>query len=134
MARDYYDVLGVSRDAGPDELQQAFRRLARANHPDVNKDPGAEERFKEINEAYSALSDPELRKRYDRFGEDFRRVPEDLEQRVGAGAGGGGGRGRGPRATWTTEGADAGGGFGGGGFGGGGFEGIDLEDLLGGMF
>src|SRR3954462_563279 len=134
MARDYYDVLGVSRDAGPDELQQAFRRLARANHPDVNKDPAAEERFKEINEAYSVLSDPELRKRYDRFGEDFRRVPEDWEQRVGAGAGGVGGRGRGPRATWTTEGADVGGGFDGGGFGGGGFEGIDIEDLLGGMF
>ena len=132
MARDYYDVLGVSRDASPDELQQAFRRLARANHPDVNKDPGAEERFKEINEAYSALSDPELRKRYDRFGEDFRRVPEDWEQRVGAGAGAGGfgGRaGRGPRTTWTTEGTDVGGGFGGGGF-----EGIDIEDLLGGMF
>jgi curved DNA-binding protein len=130
MARDYYDVLGVSRDAGPDELQQAFRRLARTNHPDVNKDPGAEERFKEINEAYSALSDPELRKRYDRFGEDFRRVPEDWEQRVGAGVGGSGGRaGRGPRATWTTEGTDVGGGFGGGGF-----EGIDIEDLLGGMF
>ena len=130
MARDYYDVLGVSRDAGPDELQQAFRRLARTNHPDVNKDPGAEERFKEINEAYSALSDPELRKRYDRFGEDFRRVPEDWEQRVGAGVGGSGSRaGRGPRTTWTTEGADVGGGFGGGGF-----EGIDIEDLLGGMF
>ena len=130
MARDYYDVLGVSRDASPDELQQAFRRLARANHPDVNKDPGAEERFKEINEAYSALSDPELRKRYDRFGEDFRRVPEDWEQRVGAGVGGSGSRaGRGPRTTWTTEGADVGGGFGGGGF-----EGIDIEDLLGGMF
>ena len=45
MARDYYDVLGVSRDASPEELQQAYRRLARANHPDVNKDPGAVERF-----------------------------------------------------------------------------------------
>ncbi|SDZ10440.1 curved DNA-binding protein [Geodermatophilus africanus] len=130
MARDYYDVLGVSRDADQDELQQAFRRLARQNHPDVNKDPAAEERFKEINEAYSALSDPELRKRYDRFGEDFRRVPEDWEQRVGAGVGGSGGRtGRGRRATWTAEGTDVGGGFGGGGF-----EGIDIEDLLGGMF
>jgi curved DNA-binding protein len=130
MARDYYDVLGVSRDAGPEELQQAFRRLARANHPDVNKDPGAEERFKEINEAYSALSDPELRKRYDRFGDDFRRVPEDWEERVGAGAGGFGRRsGRRPRTTWTAEGADVGGGFDGAGF-----EGIDIEDLLGGMF
>src|SRR5918999_5679168 len=88
MARDYYEVLGVSRDAGPEELQQAFRRLARANHPDVNKDPGAEERFKEINEAYQVLSDPEMRKRYDRFGEDYRRVPDDWEERVGAGVGG----------------------------------------------
>jgi curved DNA-binding protein len=130
MARDFYEVLGVSRDAGRDEVQQAYRRLARQNHPDVNRDPGAEERFKEINEAYSVLSDPELRKRYDRFGEDFRRVPEDWEQRVGAGVGVSGGRaGRGPRTTWTTEGTDVGGGFGGGGF-----EGIDLEDLLGGMF
>jgi len=130
VPRDYYEVLGVSRDADRDEVQQAYRRLARKNHPDVNKDPGAEERFKEINEAYSVLSDPELRKRYDRFGEDFRRVPEDWEERVGAGAGGSGGRaGRGPRATWTAEGTDVGGGFGGGGF-----EGIDIEDLLGGMF
>ncbi|WP_103382023.1 DnaJ C-terminal domain-containing protein [Pseudonocardia dioxanivorans] len=130
MPRDFYEVLEVPRDAGPDELQQAFRRLARQNHPDVNKDPGAEERFKEINEAYSVLSDPELRKRYDRFGEDFRRVPEDWEERVGAGAGGFGGRaGRGRRATWTAEGADVDGAFVGGGF-----DGIDLEDLLGGMF
>jgi|tagenome__1003787_1003787.scaffolds.fasta_scaffold20962797_3 curved DNA-binding protein len=134
MARDFYEVLGVSRDAGREELQQAYRRLARQNHPDVNKDPAAEERFKEINEAYSVLSDPELRKRYDRFGEDFRRVPDDWEQRVGAGVGAGGRAGRGPRTTWSAEGADAVGGFGDGGFGGGGFEGIDIEDLLGGMF
>src|SRR3954470_11850427 len=93
MARDYYQVLGVSRNAGADELQQAYRRLARANHPDVNRDPGAEERFKEINDAYHVLSDPELRKRYDRFGEDFRRVRDDWEERVGAGAGGAGARG-----------------------------------------
>jgi len=132
MARDFYEVLGVPRDADQEEVQQAYRRLARQNHPDVNKDPGAEGRFKEINEAYSALSDPELRKRYDRFGEDFRRVPEDWEERVGAGAGAGGFRGRagrGPRTTWTAAGSDVGGGFGGGGF-----EGIDIEDLLGGMF
>jgi len=134
MARDYYDVLGVSRDAGPEELQQAFRRLARKNHPDVNHDPGAEERFKEINEAYSVLSDPNQRKKYDRFGEDFRQVPDDWEERVGAAAGGfrggGGGSGRGRRTTWTTGGdvGDIGGGY--GGFGGGG---IDIEDLLGGM-
>jgi curved DNA-binding protein len=139
VARDYYDVLGVSRDAGPDELQQAFRRLARANHPDVNKDPAAEERFKEVNEAYQALSDPELRKRYDRFGEDFRRVPDDWEERVGAGVGGGRrGPGRGRRETWSPggdSGADFGGFGGGGGAGFGGFGGdVDIEDLLGGIF
>src|SRR3954453_338624 len=137
MARDYYDVLGVSRDAGPEELQQAFRRLARKNHPDVNHDPGAEERFKEINEAYSVLSDPNQRKKYDRFGEDFRQVPDDWEERVGAGAGGfRGGGGPGRRTTWTT-GGDAGAAhvdFGGGGFGGGFGGGVDIEDLLGGMF
>ena len=88
MARDYYEVLGVSRDATADQIQQAFRTLARKHHPDVNKDPAAEERFKEVNEAYHVLSDPETRKRYDRFGEDFRKVPEDWEERVGAGAGG----------------------------------------------
>jgi curved DNA-binding protein len=134
MARDYYETLGVSRDAGPEELQQAFRRLARQNHPDVNRDPGAEERFKEVNEAYQVLSDPEMRKRYDRFGEDFRQVPEDWEERVGAGAGrspfGGGGGGR--SYTWSRGGGD-GPDFGGRDFGGG-FGGVDIEDLLGGMF
>jgi curved DNA-binding protein len=141
MARDYYDVLGVSRNAEPDELQQAYRRLARANHPDVNKDPAAEERFKEVNEAYHVLSDPEQRRRYDRFGEDFRRVPEDWEERVGAGAGraraGASPRG-GRRYSWSTSGAgDAdGGGFAGagGGFGGGGFSGVDFDDLFGDIF
>jgi curved DNA-binding protein len=132
VARNYYEVLGVSRDASPEELQQAFRRLARANHPDVNRDPGAEERFKEINEAYSALSDPELRKRYDRFGEDYRRVPEDWEERVGAAAGGSRRRsGPGRRDAWPPggdSGPDFGGGFGGG------FGDVDIEDLLGGIF
>jgi curved DNA-binding protein len=135
MARDYYEVLGVSRDASSEELQQAFRRLARQNHPDVNKDPGAEERFKEVNEAYSTLSDPETRKKYDRFGEDYRRVPDDWEERVGAGAGGVRGRSaRGGGGSWPGggDGSDYGGGFGGG--RGGGFGGVDIEDLLGGMF
>lgn len=85
-ARDYYDVLGVSRTASEDELQQAYRKLARRLHPDVNKDPSAEERFKEINEAYHVLSDPALRERYDRFGASFRQVPEDFDERVSAGA------------------------------------------------
>jgi curved DNA-binding protein len=88
VARDYYEILGVSRDATHEQIQQAFRTLARKYHPDVNSAPGAEDRFKELNEAYHVLSDPDSRKRYDRFGEDFRRVPEDYDERVGAGVGG----------------------------------------------
>lgn len=66
--RDYYEVLGVSRSASDDELKSAFRRLARQYHPDVNDSPDAEERFKEINEAYAVLSDADRRAAYDRFG------------------------------------------------------------------
>jgi molecular chaperone DnaJ len=66
--RDYYEILGVSRNASQDELKSAFRRLARQYHPDVNNSPDAEERFKEINEAYAVLSDSEKRAAYDRFG------------------------------------------------------------------
>jgi molecular chaperone DnaJ len=66
--RDYYETLGVSRDAGQAEVKRAFRRLAMKYHPDRNRDDGAEERFKEINEAYEVLSDPERRAAYDRFG------------------------------------------------------------------
>lgn len=69
MASDYYEILGVSRSADKEELKRAYRRLARKYHPDVNKEPGAEERFKEINRAYEVLSDPEIKARYDRFGE-----------------------------------------------------------------
>ncbi|MGB7796559.1 MAG: DnaJ domain-containing protein, partial [Pseudonocardiaceae bacterium] len=84
MARDYYEALGVSRTVSTEELQQAYRKLARQYHPDVNRDPGAEERFKEISEAYSVLSDPDTRKRYDRFGPDFRQIPEGYEAYVDA--------------------------------------------------
>jgi molecular chaperone DnaJ len=66
--RDYYEVLGVERNASNDDLKAAFRRLARQYHPDVNKAPDAEERFKEINEAYAVLSDADRRAAYDRFG------------------------------------------------------------------
>lgn len=118
MARDYYEVLGVPRGAGTDEIQQAYRKLARKYHPDVNKDPTAEDKFKEANEAYSVLSDPDTRKRYDRFGEDFRRVPEDYDERVRASAGGYSGTGRRVRF--------------GQGFGGEGA--VGFEDLFGQMF
>jgi len=69
MARDYYEILGVAREADKEEIKQAYRRLARKYHPDVNSETGAEERFKEINLAYEVLSEPETRARYDRFGE-----------------------------------------------------------------
>lgn len=66
---DYYELLGVSRDVDADSLKKAYRRLARQYHPDVNKDPAAEDRFKEIGRAYEVLSDPQARSRYDQFGE-----------------------------------------------------------------
>jgi len=66
---DFYQILGVSRDADADTLKSAYRKLARQYHPDVNKDPGAEDKFKEIGKAYEALADPETRARYDQFGE-----------------------------------------------------------------
>jgi molecular chaperone DnaJ len=66
--RDYYEILGVPRTASPDDLKAAFRRLARQYHPDVNKSPDAEEKFKELNEAYAVLSDDQKRAAYDRFG------------------------------------------------------------------
>lgn len=66
--RDYYEILGVARTASAEELKSAFRTLARKYHPDVNKEPDAEEKFKEINEAYAVLSDADKRRAYDQFG------------------------------------------------------------------
>jgi curved DNA-binding protein len=129
-SQDFYQVLGVPRNADQDEIQRAYRKLARTYHPDVNSDPAAEDRFKEVSEAYDVLSDPETRRRYDAFGADFRQVPEDVDpdewrrSRARAGAGAGAGQTRG--------------GFGGGGFGDGGFSfgggDVDLDDFLGGIF
>src|SRR3989442_12290333 len=70
--RDYYETLGVSKTATEDEIRSAFRKLARKYHPDVAKDKkAAEEKFKQINEAYEVLSDPEKRKKYDQLGADW---------------------------------------------------------------
>src|SRR5262249_42728898 len=71
MPRDYYEVLGVSREAGETDIKKAFRSLARDLHPDVNRhDPEAEEKFKEVAEAYEVLKDPESRAVYDRYGHE----------------------------------------------------------------
>jgi len=80
VANDYYGILGVRRDAGPEEIKKAYRRLARELHPDVNPDPALQERFKEVTQAYEVLSDPEKRQMYDLGADPF--------AKAGAGAGG----------------------------------------------
>jgi len=120
---DFYQILGVPRDASQEDIQRAYRKLARTYHPDVNKDPAAEDRFKEVSEAYDVLSDPQTRRRYDAFGRDFRQVPEDVDPetwrraRAGARAGAGAGAGRGGPGGFSFSEGD-----------------IDLDDLLGGIF
>ena len=86
MATDYYELLGVSRDAPPEEIKRAYRKLARQLHPDANPDdPGAEARFKEVALAYEVLSDPEKKQRYDMFGDTGMGSPD-----AGGGFGAGG--------------------------------------------
>ncbi|MEO8966855.1 MAG: DnaJ C-terminal domain-containing protein [Solirubrobacteraceae bacterium] len=74
---DYYEVLGVPRDADQDAIRRAYRKLARRYHPDLNSDGDAEDRFKELGEAHEVLSDPEKRERYDRLGADWRRQEQE---------------------------------------------------------
>ncbi len=130
MSKSLYETLGVSESASADEIKKAYRKLARKYHPDINKDPEAQDKFKEINAAYEVLSDPEKKAQYDQFGDqmfggqnfhDFARsqggagidLDEILRQMFGGAAGGAGG---------------FSGGFGGG-FGGGGFGGYQAPDL-----
>src|SRR3990172_1595341 len=78
--RDYYEILGLGRGASQDDIKGSFRKLARKYHPDVSQEPDAEERFKEVNEAYGVLSDDQKRAAYDRFGHaGLKGMPTDFD-------------------------------------------------------
>ena len=121
---DYYKVLGVDRNASAEQIKKAYRKLARKHHPDLNpNDDAAKKRFQEINEANEVLSDAESRKKYDKYGEQWKHADQiesaqrEREAAGGAGFGGGGGYGRGGSFQ----------GFGGG-------EEQDINDIFGSMF
>ena len=90
--RDYYETLGLAKSASADEIKSAFRKLARKHHPDLAKDKkAAEEKFKEINEAYEVLSDPEKRKKYDEYGSNWQHAGNGFQGAPGGGSGYGSG-------------------------------------------
>lgn len=138
--QDYYEILGVQRSATGEEIQRAYRKLAREFHPDVNKSPEAEKRFKQIGEAYEVLKDPQKRKMYDQLGSNWKAGQDFDPSTVGGAWGGRAGGGSGGRRVWTSSGGSGGmGGMGGadfseffealfgqGGFGAGG---IDFEEM-----
>ena len=142
MSKSLYETLGVSESATSEEIKKAYRKLARKYHPDINKSPEAEEKFKEINAAYEILSDPEKRQQYDQVGDnmfggqnfhDFAGAQggADLDEILRSIFGGGGGFGGFGGGFGGGRGGFSGG-FGGGGFGGGGYSepNLDLETSI----
>ena len=124
---DYYEVLGVARNASQSDIKQAYRKLARQYHPDVNRDEAdAADKFKEINTAYEVLSEQDSREKYDKHGERWKYADQIEEAEAAA-------RSRGGGFTTFTFGDDFGGHFGGNPFGGGGPSADLLEELFGGM-
>ena len=140
--KDYYAILSVPKTASQADIKKAYRKLARELHPDTNKDPGAEKRFKDANEAHAVLADPEKRKQYDELGANWQAY-----QQTGFGSGGAtdwggfGGAPGGTRWSYRTAGPEEMGGFsdffrqffagGGGGATGGAYDYVDLADLTG---